>query len=154
MSGMIMCLTREQRLLYILGEIFSIDHNLGAEIFDISPQNFRVKLHRTKKELYNYMNNKCGLVVKSSPCRCPKKAKALKGMGLLDEKNMIFNIKSKVKLANYVEKNYEKASDDLHENYGDLFRNHPARENFDKETLIKELVKNSGWWDYFNPDAL
>ncbi|MEM8887493.1 MAG: RNA polymerase sigma factor, partial [Bacteroidota bacterium] len=77
MSGMLMCLSREQRLIYILGDTFGINHKLGAELFEVSPQNFRIKLHRARKELYNYMNNKCGLINKSNPCRCPKKAKAL-----------------------------------------------------------------------------
>jgi RNA polymerase sigma factor (sigma-70 family) len=53
MSGMLMCLTREQRLIYVLGDSFGIDHSLGAEIFDISKQNFRIKLHRARKDLYN-----------------------------------------------------------------------------------------------------
>src|SRR6188768_1694317 len=41
MAGMIMCLDREQRLTYILGDVFEIDHHLGAEIFEISTDNFR-----------------------------------------------------------------------------------------------------------------
>ena len=74
-SGMLMCLSREQRLLYIIGDLFQIDHNLGAEIFDISKENFRKKLSRTRKELHQWMHNKCGLVNKDNPCRCAKKTK-------------------------------------------------------------------------------
>jgi DNA-directed RNA polymerase specialized sigma24 family protein len=57
---MLICLDREQRLIYLLGDAFGIDHNLGAEIFGISKQNFRVKLSRERKELHNYMEYRQG----------------------------------------------------------------------------------------------
>lgn len=150
MSGMIMCLTREQRLIYVLGDSFGVDHNIGAEIFGISKQNFRVKLHRARKELYNYMNNKCGLVNKNNPCRCPKKAKALKSMGFLDEKNMEFNIETKTRVSDYVEKNYNEAREDFTEKYTDFFRAHPTREDFDDKSVISEILDKDNLMRHFD----
>lgn len=149
MSGMIMCLNREQRLIFILGASFGIDHTLGADIFDVSPQNFRIKLHRARKDLFNYMNNKCGLVNKENPCRCPKKAKALKQMGVLDEEKMLFNIKTKVKVKDFVENNHEEALDDFTTTYTKLFQEHPVKDDFDKDTIIKELINNDKLSNYF-----
>jgi len=142
MSGMLMCLTEEQRLIYILGDTFNIDHNLGAEIFEISPQNFRVKLHRSRKELYNFMNNKCGLVKTSNPCRCPKKTKALRKGGYLNEDEMIFNIETTQKIKNYVTQNHSELKGTIDDKYTNLFRNHPAKEDFGKETIINELLND------------
>lgn len=142
MSGMLMCLNNEQRLIYILGDTFSIDHNLGAEIFNISPQNFRVKLHRSRKELYNFMNNKCGLVKKSNPCRCPKKTKALKKGGYLNETDMTFNIETTKKIKHYVTENHSDLKGTIDDKYTHLFRNHPAKEDFGKETIIDELLND------------
>lgn len=150
MSGMLMCLTREQRLIYILGDSFGIDHVLGAEIFNISPQNFRVKLHRARKELYNYMNNKCGLVNKNNPCRCPKKAKALQPMGLLDENSLQFNISYKNKIANYALAEHENVMEAFDEKYTELFREHPTKEDFDKKTIIEGILNDSDLMKYFN----
>ncbi len=149
MSGMIMCLTREQRLIFILGASFGIDHRLGADIFGISHQNFRIKLHRARKDLFNYMNNKCGLVNKENPCRCPKKAKALKQMGVLDEEKMLFNIKTKTKVKGFVEENHAEALDDFSATYTKLFQEHPVKEDFDKDTIIKELINNEKLSGYF-----
>lgn len=149
MSGMIMCLNREQRLIFILGASFGIDHTLGADIFDISPQNFRIKLHRARKDLFNYMNNKCGLVNKENPCRCPKKAKALKQMGVLDEEKMLFNIKTKTKVKDFVEENHLAALDDFSTTYTRLFQEHPVKDDFDKDTIIKELINNDKLSGYF-----
>lgn len=41
MTGMLLCLNRDQRLVYILGEIFEVDSKTGAELLDISSDNFR-----------------------------------------------------------------------------------------------------------------
>ena len=149
MSGMLMCLTREQRLIYLLGDTFGVNHNLGAEIFDISPQNFRVKLHRARKELYNYMNNKCGLVNTENPCRCPKKAKTLLAMGLLDKNTRQFNISHRHKIADYVEEEYKTASDTVAEKYQALFRSHPTKEDFSKATIMEEILNDDDLMRYF-----
>jgi RNA polymerase sigma factor (sigma-70 family) len=45
-SGMLLCLDREQRLVYILGEIFGVSDAIGSELLDISRDNFRQKLSR------------------------------------------------------------------------------------------------------------
>lgn len=56
MSGMLMCLTREQRLIYLVGHVFNVDHNIGSEVYGLSKDNYRKKLSRTKKEFHNFMN--------------------------------------------------------------------------------------------------
>jgi len=142
MSGMLMCLNKEQRLIYILGDTFGIDHNLGAEIFEISPQNFRIKLYRARKELYNFMNDKCGLVKKSNPCRCPKKTKALKNSGFLDKDVMLFNIDTTRKIKDYTSKNYLELMDTIEDKYTELFREHPAKEDFGKKSIVDELLRD------------
>ncbi|MEX0359372.1 MAG: RNA polymerase sigma factor, partial [Allomuricauda sp.] len=65
MKGMLLCLDREQRLIFIIGELFEFPDSVGSEIMEISKQNFRIKLHRAKKQLYNFMDHKCGLINKS-----------------------------------------------------------------------------------------
>ena len=77
MSGMLMCLTREQRLLYLVGDVFKIDHNIGSEVFGLSKDNYRKKLSRTRKDFHAFMNQQCGLVNLDNPCRCSKKGKAM-----------------------------------------------------------------------------
>jgi len=87
-TGMLLCLTREQRIVFILGEMFEIDHNLGAEILGITTGNFRIKLMRTRKDFYNWMNNRCGLINLANPCRCAKKTRAFIDAGFVDPKNL------------------------------------------------------------------
>mgnify|MGYP003346925776 CR=1 FL=1 len=68
-AGMLLCLDREQRLVYILGAIFEIDSTLGGEILEICPENYRQKLSRARRDLHEWMNNRCGLVNTANPCR-------------------------------------------------------------------------------------
>lgn len=75
LAGMLLCLSREQRMIYILGEIFSVPHNIGSEIMEISKDNFRQRLVRARNDIHQFMNKKCGLVNKKNSCRCPKKTK-------------------------------------------------------------------------------
>ena len=80
-SGMLLCLTREQRLTYILGEIFGVSDVVGAELLEISRANFRQKLSRARRDLHQFMNDQCGLVNGANPCRCAKKTQAFMKAG-------------------------------------------------------------------------
>ena len=54
---MLLCLDREQRLIYVLGEIFGVTDVIGAELLEISRQNFRQKLSRARRDLHSFMQN-------------------------------------------------------------------------------------------------
>lgn len=51
MSGMLLCLDRRQRLAFILGEIFGVSSEVGAEVMEILPDNFRQLLSRARRDL-------------------------------------------------------------------------------------------------------
>ncbi|MDB4286152.1 RNA polymerase sigma factor [bacterium] len=149
MSGMLMCLSREQRLIYILGDLFGIDHNIGSEIFKVSRENFRKKLSRSRKELHNFMNNKCGLVNTNNPCRCSKKAKGLYEIGALTEDKFRFNEPFRNKISNYAESVYEEVSDTLDKKYVDFYREHPTKEDFGSETVISKILNDKEMMRFF-----
>ena len=89
-SGMLLCLDREQRLVYILGEIFEVSDVVGAELLEISRENFRQRLARARRELHSFMNDRCGLVNPTNPCRCAKKTRGFMQAGYVDPKNLLF----------------------------------------------------------------
>lgn len=149
-SAMLICLDREQRLIYLLGDSFGIDHNLGAEIFGISKQNFRVKLSRARKELHNYMAYRCGLINKSNPCRCVKKAKSALNMGVLNKNNLILKPTYIKKIGDFVSKNQDFMTEVLDRKYIDVFREHPSKSKFDAETVINKIVNDQTIKNLFN----
>src|ERR1700676_5714606 len=89
-SGMLLCLDREQRLAYILGGIFAVSDTVAAEVLEITPENFRQRLARARRDLRNFMNDKCGLVNPANPCRCAKKTRGFIQAGHVDPKNLLF----------------------------------------------------------------
>lgn len=149
-SAMLICLDREQRLLYLLGDSFGIDHNLGAEIFGISKQNFRVKLSRARKELHNYMDYRCGLIKKSNPCRCSKKAKSALKMGVLNESNMIFKPSYTKMIGDFVTEKQKTMTEVIDQKYIEIFRKHPSRSEFDAETIVSKIINDKTIKNLFN----
>lgn len=149
-SAMLICLDREQRLIYLLGDLFGIDHNLGAEIFNITPQNFRVKLSRARKELHNYMNYRCGLINKKNPCRCVKKAKTALKMGVLNENNLILKPSYTKKIADFIEENQETMTEAIDQKYIEIFREHPSKSDFDAETVVTKIINDQTIKNLFN----
>lgn len=149
-SAMLICLDREQRLIYLLAESFGIDHNIGAEIFGISKQNFRVKLSRARKELHNYMEYRCGLIKKSNPCRCMKKAKSALKMGVINERNLILKSTYTSKIGDFVTENQGLMTEVLDQKYIEIFRNHPSKSEFDAQTIVSKIINDETIKNLFN----
>ena len=141
MAGMLMCLDREQRLTYILGETFGVDHKLGAELFGISPANFRVRLHRARKDLHSYMQNKCGLVDPANPCRCPKKAKALVAMGHLDRDTKTFSADYRHTVRELVDARHDDLAAAIDRQIIDLRRGQPFRTDIAVDESLAEVLE-------------
>jgi RNA polymerase sigma factor (sigma-70 family) len=90
MSGMLLCLNRERRMVYILGGIFGLNDSMCADILDITKDNFRQKLSRARKSIKNFMAEKCGLIKPGNPCNCGHKAKFLIERGYIKPGNLRF----------------------------------------------------------------
>jgi RNA polymerase sigma factor (sigma-70 family) len=141
-AGMLLCLSREQRLIYILGEIFEIDHNLGAEILGISTGNFRIRLMRARTDLHSWMNKKCGLVNVNNPCRCAKKTRGYIEAGLVDPQNLQFNTRYKTKIYELSE---DKATQ-ITETFADLnkkiYQSHPLQQPLTTSKIADQIFNN------------
>ncbi|WP_194778337.1 RNA polymerase sigma factor [Pararhodonellum marinum] len=150
MSGMLLCLDREQRLVYILGDIFGVDHKLGSQMLEISKDNFRQRLSRARRDLYQFMNNKCGLVNKTNPCRCDRKTKSFIKAGWVDPDQMKYNTSYLKKIAEEVSGKAEELCDLTESEYVDLFRKHPFQEKEHQSRLFAILMKNDKITKLFN----
>lgn len=139
-TAMLMCLTREQRLIYIIGEVFGADHRLGAELFDVSPANFRVKLHRAKSDLLSYVSGKCGLIDAKNSCRCHKKAKAMVAQGIVDQNRMQFNTGYRQKIHELVSAKREDVSDEIQLKLSELFQDSPFQIRDELDALFEALL--------------
>lgn len=82
--AMLMCLDRRQRVVFVLGEIRGVTDRVGAEVTELSPENFRQVLARARRDLYSFMNDKCGLVNEANPCRCARKTRGFIEKGYVE----------------------------------------------------------------------
>ena len=150
MSGMLMCIPREDRLLYILGDLFKVDHNLGAVLFNISKENFRKKLSRTRKDLRQWMNNKCGLVNKENPCRCRKKTKGFIERGIVDPKNLIWDKDFTQRINAYSTDNLQETLRSSDAIYARLYQNHPFKESTATKEVIEDILTDKNLSEILN----
>ena len=140
MKGMLLCLDREQRIIYILGELFEFPDKVGAEIMELSRENFRVKLHRAKKQLYSFMNQKCGLVNKANPCRCARKTAGFIRAGYVDPQNRYFQKDRVSSIQEALKDKVAAYSEEVMDQYRQLYQEHPFLDSPDALVKIRELL--------------
>jgi DNA-directed RNA polymerase specialized sigma24 family protein len=141
-SGMLLCLDRGQRLVYILGEILDVDDVIGAELLEISPENFRQRLSRARRDLHSFMNDKCGLVDPANPCRCAKKTRGFIQAGYVDPKNLLF-ARARVTQVRDVVPATARAVATLDEQCARIYRDHPFYEAPDIARAVRRLIDSS-----------
>jgi hypothetical protein len=139
---MLLCLEREQRLVFILGELFHVNHDLGANLLNISKDNFRQKLSRARKDLYNFMNNKCGLIRKENPCRCSGKTRGFIRAGKVNSDNLQFNSDYLKTIQQVIGQKKDEYDDFVAENYADIYAKHPFQEKEHKQQILNRLINS------------
>ncbi len=83
-SRMLLCLDRDHRIAFILGEILELSGEEAAAVLEISAEAFRKRLSRARARMEAFTAEHCGIVDRSKPCRCAKQAANAIGLGLLD----------------------------------------------------------------------
>jgi RNA polymerase sigma factor (sigma-70 family) len=142
-AGMLICLNREQRITYILGEIFKINHRTGAEVLGISSDNFRQRLSRARADLHSWMGRKCGLVNPANPCRCPKKTRGFIEAGYVDPKNLQFNADYSRKIRDVAVAQTEAGFDLVDEIARSVFAEHPFHEPPGAGRIIEGVLNHA-----------
>ncbi|MGA2331985.1 MAG: RNA polymerase sigma factor [Syntrophales bacterium] len=87
---LLLCLKRELRLAFILGEIFGVKSPEGAKILGLTPAAYRQRLSRGKKQLMEFLVKRCGLVDPKNRCHCKTLAALHVKKRHIDPKNLLF----------------------------------------------------------------
>jgi len=88
--GMLLCLDRDQRMAYILGEIMELDHNDASEALQTSRAAFRKRLSRARQRIETFMLSRCGLVNSANACRCSRRVDTAIACGRVDPTHLLF----------------------------------------------------------------
>jgi RNA polymerase sigma factor (sigma-70 family) len=123
--GMLLCLDRRQRLVYVLGEMFGVTDQIGGELLEMSPDNFRQCLSRARRDLYSFMNDKCGLVNQRNPCRCARKTRAFMDAGYVDPQRLRFVPEHVTRIRDVAERRHHELTAYHDEQYAGIFTDQP-----------------------------
>ena len=88
--GMLLCLSRDQRVAYLMGDLLGFTDVVAAEITDVTAAAHRQRLARARGVMRGLMADRCGLVRAENPCRCSKLVQPSINNGLLDQANPAF----------------------------------------------------------------
>lgn len=150
MAGMLLCLDRRQRMVYILGEIFEVDSSTGAALMEVSADHFRQLLHRARKDLYQFMNQKCGLVNQDNPCRCQRKTRGFINKGWVHPEKRTFSLPHRRRIAETLADRNAQLDALMEQQYQALFQEHPYEE--DKQALQARILADPDVQQVFNLD--
>ncbi len=147
MMGVLLCMERQQRLVFILGVVFNVNSEQGGQVMDMSAEAFRKALSRAREKLFNFMNGKCGLVNENAPCKCRNKVSEFIKQGWYSVDNLKFYKKNPIRVREIVSEKMESLNE-VYSDYIKLYRNHPFYDSLDltewlKETLEKDEFKNT-----------
>ncbi len=79
------CLPYKQRIVFCLSISMDLPRKTVAKILDCSEGSVRTTLYRAYKRWGNFMENKCGLISPTNPCKCVKVAQFSLENGLVSK---------------------------------------------------------------------
>ena len=129
-------------MVFILGEIFEVESKKASELLEISATNFRQILSRSRKDLYNFMNNKCGLLKAENPCRCSKKTKELIQAGKVNADNTMFNVGFVNRISEVATERANQSESVIEEKYAFLFKEHPFYNKDKSHDVLKGILRD------------
>jgi RNA polymerase sigma factor (sigma-70 family) len=89
-TGMLLCLDRDDRVAYVLGDVFELKSEDAARVLGIEPATFRKRLSRARERLRAFMSVHCGLVSEAAACRCTRRVETALRLGRVDPEKPLF----------------------------------------------------------------
>src|SRR5688572_6922500 len=139
--GMLLCLDRKQRLIFTLGEILGASDTVGGEVLEMTADNFRQCLARARRDLHSFMNNQCGLVNTSNPCRCPKKTRGFIEHGHVDPHRLLFVPEHVERVRDVAGETVREIEDVVERQHSALFREHPFLLPADEIQWLRRMLQ-------------
>jgi RNA polymerase sigma factor (sigma-70 family) len=140
--GMLLCLDRKQRLIFTLGAILGAGDTVAAEVLEMTTDNFRQCLARARRDLHNFMNNQCGLVNRSNPCRCPKKTRGFIEHGHVDPGNLMFVPQHVERVRDVAPEAAREIEDVVERQHAAIYRDHPFFQPPDQVAWLRRMLEN------------
>jgi RNA polymerase sigma factor (sigma-70 family) len=136
--GMLLCLDREQRLAYVLSDVFELPSETAAYVCDTSAATLRKRASRARARLRAFVAQNCGLVNRQAACRCDRRVETAVRIGRVDPAAPLFATHHSLDAAvGEMERLHDLAS---------LIRSHPDyRAAEDTAQRIRDIVTSGGF---------
>ncbi|MCP2321485.1 RNA polymerase sigma factor, sigma-70 family [Nocardia amikacinitolerans] len=89
--GMLLALTRDLRIAYLLGDLVGLPDTEGAEALGITRTAFRQRLARARRTMRTIIAERCGLIDRANPCRCDRQIESSIDYRILDPHAPVFS---------------------------------------------------------------
>jgi RNA polymerase sigma factor (sigma-70 family) len=89
-QAMLLCLDRDERIAYILGDVFELQSEDAGQVLGIEPAAFRKRLSRARGRVREFMRGHCGLVNTAAPCACSRRVTPAIRRGRVDPTHLLF----------------------------------------------------------------
>lgn len=82
--ALLTCLSRPLRMAYLLGEVFELSDVEAAAALDVEPATFRQRLRRARRQVEDFLRERCGFVSRCGPCSCERRVPRARELGRVD----------------------------------------------------------------------
>ncbi|MEU1209009.1 RNA polymerase sigma factor [Nocardia sp. NPDC005825] len=89
-QAMLQCLGRDERVAYVLSDVFEVNSEEAAWIVGATPAAYRKRVERAKKRLGNFLQSTCGLANPEAFCRCSRRVEKAVELGRVDPRRPAF----------------------------------------------------------------
>jgi RNA polymerase sigma factor (sigma-70 family) len=141
-QGMLLCLDRDDRIAYVLGDIFELKSEDAADILGIAAPAFRKRLSRAREALREFMMTHCGLANTKAACRCSTRVPVAIARGRVDPGDLHFASPDRGRRRALPVQDQVAEIDELHRIAG-IFRSHPDYTTPDRiQSRVREILRS------------
>jgi RNA polymerase sigma factor (sigma-70 family) len=83
-QAMLQCLARDERIAFVLSDVFELSSADAAWVLDTTPAAYRKRLERARHRIRAFMESTCGLVNPEAFCRCDRRVPKAIAIGRID----------------------------------------------------------------------
>jgi RNA polymerase sigma factor (sigma-70 family) len=138
--GTLLCLDGRQRLVFILGTVFGVGDEVGAEIVGVTPVNFRQLLSRARRDLYEYLRGNCSLIEPRNSCRCARETRTFIQGGFVDPHKLRFTPAHLRRVRDLVDERAEGIREAYAKVADDVYRDHPFYQPAEQAEKVRQAL--------------
>jgi len=150
MLGMLLCLNRKHRIVFILGHILEVNGAAASAILDMSEENYRKTLSRARNKLFSFLNDRCSLVNPGKPCTCERCVAPSIRNGYVDPLKLVFNRPDAPAIREVVSDIRMKFDTVVSAGWVDLYASQPRQDSPDISQKVAQILNHSDLKTFFD----